>query len=71
MTLHTDTPARFADIRSGKLMEHDQTGGQGILVAAVACMVFWIVLIGWFAFDEITRCDPCEWVQFDAPMEGW
>ncbi|WP_386681932.1 hypothetical protein [Loktanella sp. R86503] len=66
-----DVDAYYADIRSGKLVERDQTSGRGILVAAVACMVFWVVLIGWFAFSEMTRCDPCEWVAFDAPMEGW
>jgi hypothetical protein len=47
--------------------------GDGIVPLAVrtASVVAGVVMIGWLAFSESIRCDPCEWVQFDAPAEGW
>lgn len=80
MTLHTDTPARFADLRNGGMarpLRYNRLNvgawiGAGIASAvAGACA---IALVAWFVsllWHELTRCDPCEWVQFDAPMGGW
>ena len=64
------TPAKYADIRSGKLMEHNQRGGFTVFAALIVAVVFWIVGIGWLAFSEQTRCDPCEWVGINAPEEA-
>jgi hypothetical protein len=70
-TMTNQTPAQYADIRSGKLMEHNQRSGFGVLSALIVAVVFWIVGIGWLAFSESIRCDPCEWIAIDAPTEGW
>lgn len=80
MTLHTDTPARFADLHNGGMASPYKiswfnvavwSGGLVFSLAAWACalaLVYWCASLLW---HELTRCDPCEWVQFDAPMEGW
>jgi hypothetical protein len=52
------------------MMEHDQRGGVGVFAALIVAVVFWIVGIGWLAFSEQTRCDPCEWVGINAPEEA-
>jgi hypothetical protein len=72
MTLHIDTPTTFREMRSNTTDAPHYPGTCGVLFTGVmVAMVSLIVLVGWLAFSEITRCDPCEWVQFDAPMEGW
>jgi hypothetical protein len=57
------TTAKYADIRDRDLMASYQREGIGLLAATTASVVFGVVMVGWVAFSEITRCDPCEWVQ--------
>jgi hypothetical protein len=65
------TAAKYADIRRGKMVEHKRRDGIVPLAILTVSAVAVVVLLGWLAFSEWTRCDPCEWVVMDAPMEGW
>ena len=64
------TPAQYADLRTRDLMASYQRDGIGLLAATTASVVFGVVLIGWAAFSEIRRCDPCEWVQHETSIMG-
>ncbi len=65
------TPAQYADIRSGDLC---RDGSPVVIfwlfVGVMISVVSGIVLIGWLAFSEFTRCDPCEWVQQETSIMG-
>jgi hypothetical protein len=65
------TAIKRADIPKRNFEEHDQGDGLGLFAVIIASMVFWIVLLGWLAFSQLVRCDPCDWVVMNAPLEGW
>ena len=69
--MHTATRS-CGNIMGDRIVERE---GQGVILwlfaGVILSMVFIIVLLGWLAFSQLTRCDPCDWVVMDAPLEGW